>query len=1048
MALEYFLYRINFNNTLVDRSKNSFAPLPPNTGEIFINYFIPTNQPLYYYRESGGTIVLNNQQTIDEYLNATQPIQPDDTVEYETFSGYTATTQQQIDELKTEVPLYAFSKTQAGGTQDDGFNLSVNRVSTGTYDYTFDNPASTSDYGVFAQPFGTTTDTNSQISNVTINGFRVEMGQGDNGTTPDVLVDTNHSVIVYGVPVSGATGIPVVSLSTFTGYTAQTQTNLNDKIDKITTGTTNNVPIINNSGGLKDSGFAIADLTGSTGGGTWGSITGNIVDQIDLWNDLQNISGATTGNTNNISSLQNNKVNRSGDTITDNLKIEGSVFITGTSATTQQLNDSVLLGAITTDGRIVATTTPALNVSENVIDISGNTTISELSGIYYVDTSSGNITLQIPDATTSNDVSRLTILKKTSDANIVIITTTGGTQNIGNSTTQTIGQQDNGITIVSDADNNKWLITNDSRFPDGDDEGTLLRWNNTNKVWESTTNDVFWNKTKLTFTVGGNSSPPTFQADASNDILYINTSGLTGLVSADDLGFYAGGRGAFGNSVTLDKLRNNVPGNVPRALSLIDTTATLRIWRFVNDANDPAVELVWGTDNAPDSVNNAWWDFFLDGAPASSNDDNFAIRRRSGGGDDKILTITTSGISTPYNVEFDQKLNFGSYINSSSIAGDLWFTGSELFFNDGANTTDLLDRPTALTAVQIRRTTNFTVPATWGDITFGTVDVQNDVSVLSADTVNTDRIIIGQDGLYEITYDGVVNDGGVFRLRVNDSIVINGSTKNIFSTASGGPVTSDFNVDVSNTVLVELNLGDFITFQAQQTSTGAATLFAQATLKVTKLDSAKGATGPQGEKGEPGSGVAIIVYDEGVNPNPTGGTYSILNFSGDSVTAQDGGDGQTVNIIVDPTISPIKNVFQAYDSVGNQSLNDVVPNPIEWGTVDIQDTSVFSFTAGNNAITVLKDGWYELSYNVNGAGPNGRVIVGVQFRRNTISIPQTLTSDYARNNTNNDTNSSLSPYMIQLNTNDVLDVVAFELGDSGTVSSKTDASFIKIKYLG
>ena len=87
----------------------------------------------------------------------------------------------------------------------------------------------------------------------------------------------------------------------------------------------------------------------------------------------------------------------------------------------------------------------------------------------------------------------------------------------------------------------------------------------------------------------------------------------------------------------MDRLRNNVPGNVPRALSLIDTTGVMRIWRFVNDANDPAVEFVWGTDDAPSSVNNNWWDMFLDGATGGA--DSFSIRRRTGGTADKLLTL-------------------------------------------------------------------------------------------------------------------------------------------------------------------------------------------------------------------------------------------------------------------------------------------------------------------------------------------------------------------------------------------------------------------------
>lgn len=98
MAFEYFLYDTNFSNTLVDRSNNSFAPLPPNTGEIFIDFLIPNTQPLYLYRESGATIVLNDQATIDAYLNSTNPPSDGSTVNQGEFTGYTATTEIQIQE--------------------------------------------------------------------------------------------------------------------------------------------------------------------------------------------------------------------------------------------------------------------------------------------------------------------------------------------------------------------------------------------------------------------------------------------------------------------------------------------------------------------------------------------------------------------------------------------------------------------------------------------------------------------------------------------------------------------------------------------------------------------------------------------------------------------------------------------------------------------------------------------------------------------------------------------------------------------------------------
>ena len=104
MALEYFLYTTLYNNTLVDRSDTTFVPLPPNTGQILIDYFIPTIQPLYYYRESVATIVLNDEATIDAYLTGTAPPpQGEDDVIQSQFTGYTATTNTQIVGIENNI---------------------------------------------------------------------------------------------------------------------------------------------------------------------------------------------------------------------------------------------------------------------------------------------------------------------------------------------------------------------------------------------------------------------------------------------------------------------------------------------------------------------------------------------------------------------------------------------------------------------------------------------------------------------------------------------------------------------------------------------------------------------------------------------------------------------------------------------------------------------------------------------------------------------------------------------------------------------------------
>lgn len=117
MALEYFLYNTLYNNTLIDRSKTSFAPLPPDTGEIFIDFFIPEIQPLYLYRESGGTIIENDQQTVDTYIEETAPPPTEnDPVNFNTFTGYSATTNSRLETVEIQSGYALSTGIITGGT--------------------------------------------------------------------------------------------------------------------------------------------------------------------------------------------------------------------------------------------------------------------------------------------------------------------------------------------------------------------------------------------------------------------------------------------------------------------------------------------------------------------------------------------------------------------------------------------------------------------------------------------------------------------------------------------------------------------------------------------------------------------------------------------------------------------------------------------------------------------------------------------------------------------------------------------------------------------
>ena len=203
---------------------------------------------------------------------------------------------------------------------------------------------------------------------------------------------------------------------------------------------------------------------------------------------------------------------------------------------------------------------------------------------------------------------------------------------------------------VDDADNLKLNITTFNTYTGTTVPNTYLSITNFNTYSGNTTTTL---NTKIdrsgdtmigSFTVIDGTTQ-VFKVDAVNDIVYFNTTGITNLVEADNLKLYGVGRIAFGDSVNIDRLRANAPGNVPRSLSLIDTNAVIRVWRWAGVGADPAVEFVWGTAETPADVNNNWWDMFLDGA--ASPNDTFVIRRRTGGTTVNKLIASDTQISIP-----------------------------------------------------------------------------------------------------------------------------------------------------------------------------------------------------------------------------------------------------------------------------------------------------------------------------------------------------------------------------------------------------------------
>lgn len=89
-------------------------------------------------------------------------------------------------------------------------------------------------------------------------------------------------------------------------------------------------------------------------------------------------------------------------------------------------------------------------------------TVTQSRQHILVDASAGAVTVKLQDVSSST-ADRETRIYLTANTNPVTVTTVGGTQAIGNGTTQTIDSKDEGFSVVADFANLKYVITQDNR---------------------------------------------------------------------------------------------------------------------------------------------------------------------------------------------------------------------------------------------------------------------------------------------------------------------------------------------------------------------------------------------------------------------------------------------------------------------------------------------------------------------------------------------------------------------------------------------------------
>jgi len=332
------------------------------------------------------------------------------------------------------------------------------------------------------------------------------------------------------------------------------------------------------------------------------------------------------------------------------------------------------------------------------------------------------------------------------------------------------------------------------------------------------------------------------------------------------------------------------------------------------------------------------------------------------------------------------------------------------------------------------RNTSFQIPLIYTDTTYISEEYHSDRSVVEWVIGQPTRITIKSDGLYRVStcYFVRANNpnfiSSYFRITVNGVAYENESHLNTYTSEIQQVVIS---------YSIPLVAGDYLTSQCRRGGSDDIDVMASR-FSVFKLDAVQGPAGPPG-------GTTIDTQDNGSTITTN---TSILNFQGNGVVVTDAGSNKA-NITINNNSFETKYI-QVYDSVGLLNVNSTTPVAIPFDTQEIRDTDTFNHSTivNKTRITVLQDGWYDVSYTIGYDGDNSRKNILGSIRKNgTTILKRTYGASYTRNNTDDYGTTQSSGSMIELVSGDYVELIALREGTAGSVITYADVCWLNMKFV-
>jgi len=264
-----------------------------------------------------------------------------------------------------------------------------------------------------------------------------------------------------------------------------------------------------------------------------------------------------------------------------------------------------------------------------------------------------------------------------------------------------------------------------------------------------------------------------------------------------------------------------------------------------------------------------------------------------------------------------------------------------------------------LPSLTVIRTTDFSCSASFSNVTFDTIETQNEPNVVYRHATQQDLAIIQEGGLYMVSYSSVCDLNGndidlEVRLIRNSTSVVPGSLKRI---------TPDNNaMEVSWIGTLTLSTGDTIALQARGLSGTLGRVIAPATLSITRMRGTRGAaglTGVSGNNGAPGGTTVDVKFNDVV----VASDISEINFTG-NVTVTNNGSGKA-SILIDPTIEQ----SSEYINILSQNSTYTLTSNTVWAPVPLVTPTIstpgFTFSSGTPTYVTVDDaGIYFVMYNI------------------------------------------------------------------------------------